>query len=518
MTHHGMKPGSALWFARHEIMLSWRDFLGMMTAGRLGRERRVVAFLACAALVLHLIAFAIIGPVLESEAGGLGERLIFITAMLVLPFSLMASQAMESVTRAFYARSDLDLILASPASARKLFAVRIGAIALSTTLLSMMLAAPAINVLAMLDGVGWLAAYPVMLSLGTVATVLALSITVLMFRTIGARRTRSIAQIVAALVGAMFVIGIQVAAIASMGTMSRFSFLTSDLVRNHVPDASSMLWLPARATMGDPAALALVTGLAAAAFALAAWGLSGGFGEKVLAATGVSQSRQAHRSARRAFRNHSIGSALRYKEWKLLARDQWLISQTLMQVFYLVPPAFMLWQGFGDGGGIPVVVVPVLVMAAGQLSGGLAWLAISGEDAPQLVATAPVSEGAVVRAKIEAVLGVIGMVVSPIVLLLAFLDPWLALVCLSGVSASAVSAVVIQLWFRSQARRSNFRRRQTSSKLATFAEAFSSIFWAGAAGLAAAASWWALALIVGALAVLYGARMFRPQASREFAF
>jgi ABC-2 type transport system permease protein len=29
-------------------------------------------------------------------------------------------------------------------------------------------------------------------------------------------------------------------------------------------------------------------------------------------------------------------------------------------------------------------------MAAGQLAGGLAWLSISGEDAPDLVATAPI--------------------------------------------------------------------------------------------------------------------------------
>ena len=36
-----------------------------------------------------------------------------------LSLALMISQAMESVTRAFYARSDLDLILTSPVSPRK---------------------------------------------------------------------------------------------------------------------------------------------------------------------------------------------------------------------------------------------------------------------------------------------------------------------------------------------------------------------------------------------------------------
>ncbi|PMY45030.1 permease, partial [Pseudomonas sp. GW456-L12] len=47
----------------------------------------------------------------------------------------------------------------------------------------------------------------------------------------------------------------------------------------------------------------------------------------------------------------------------------------------------------------------------------------------------------------------------------------------------ATSATAIQLWFRVQARRSQFRRRQTSSRLATFAEAFSSIGWAATAAL-----------------------------------
>jgi ABC-2 type transport system permease protein len=52
-----------------------------------------------------------------------------------------------------------------------------------------------------------------------------------------------------------------------------------------------------------------------------------------------------------------------------------------------------------------------------------------------------------------------------------------------AVIISAASATAIQLWFRVQARRSQFRRRQTSSRLATFAEAFSSIGWAASAAL-----------------------------------
>ena len=86
---------------------------------------------------------------------------------------------------------------------------------------------------------------------------------------------------------------------------------------------------------------------------------------------------------------------MRQKEWTLLLRDPWLVSQTLMQLLYLLPPALLLWRSYGEGTGALVVLVPVLVMAAGQLAGGLAWLAISGEDAPDssrpLPCRAPIS-------------------------------------------------------------------------------------------------------------------------------
>jgi ABC-2 type transport system permease protein len=83
----------------------------------------------------------------------------------------------------------------------------------------------------------------------------------------------------------------------------------------------------------------------------------------------------------------------------LLRRDPWLVSQTLMQVLYLLPPALLLWRNFGEERGAIVVLVPVFVMAAGQLAGGLAWLAVSGEDAPDLVATAPLPPRRILRAK-----------------------------------------------------------------------------------------------------------------------
>jgi ABC-2 type transport system permease protein len=174
--------------------------------------------------------------------------------------------------------------------------------------------------------------------------------------------------------------------------------------------------------------------------------------------------------------------AMRWKEFVLLRRDPWLISQTLMQLLYLLPPAVLLWRSFSDNAGTLPILTPVAVMAAGQLAGGLAWLTISGEDAPDLVATASVSD--LLRPKIEVVLIIVAAVFAPLVIPLIFAFPGQAVVTAIGVFVAALSATAIQLWFRVQARRSQFRRRQTSSRVAIFSEAFVSIGWAATAALA----------------------------------
>jgi ABC-2 type transport system permease protein len=435
--------------------------------------------------------------------------LLIVTGCMVLSFSLLLSQSLESVTRAFYARFDLDLILSSPVLARRVFIVRIAIVALSLAAMAAMLAAPFIDVLLLRDGWRWLGAYAVVAAMGAAAAACAVAVTVALFRTIGPRRTRLVAQIVAAVIGAAFVIVLQAAAIMSYGTMSRLAVLQSDEVVARAPEAGSLVWWPARAVLGDPAAMGTVLAVSLVLLALAIMAFAPRFGEHVVAAAGASQA-AARRQRPGTMRPHSPAWALRHKEWTLLLRDPWLASQTLMQLLYLLPPALMLWKSFAQDIGSLVLLVPVLVMAAGQLAGGLAWLAISGEDAPDLVATAPVPAWQLMRAKIEAVMGAIAVVFAPFLIALAFAAPMTALVAALGIVAAATTATTIQLWFRAQAKRSHFRRRQTSSRLATFAEAFSSIAWAGTAALAAAGTWLAVLAGLIALAILRGVRLISP--------
>jgi ABC-2 type transport system permease protein len=181
-----------------------------------------------------------------------------------------------------------------------------------------------------------------------------------------------------------------------------------------------------------------------------------------------------------------------------------------MQLLYLLPPALLLWLTYGEQGGAAALLVPVLIMSAGQLAGGLAWLAISGEDAPDLVATAPVSGGRVLGAKIEAVLGGIVFVFAPFAIAMAIAAPFDATVAAGGIAIAAASATTIQLSFRTQAKRSHFRRRQTSSRVATFAEALSSIGWAATGAFAAAGTWIAVPSGAIAIAILGGAWLISP--------
>ncbi|HRJ69492.1 MAG TPA: permease [Beijerinckiaceae bacterium] len=497
-----MSAATLAWFARHEARLAWRDWLAMATAGKPGRLRWIALALVVFAAILHRIADRLITPYVDSIGSDVATFLVM-TGSAGLTWTLMLSQGMESVTRAFYSRSDLDLILSSPASGRTVFGLRIGATAFGTALLAVLLVGPFVNILAWRFGPQMLAAYGVVVALALLSTAFAVLLTTGLFRLLGAKRTRLVAQVVAAVVGAGFVIGVQAFAIVSYGNLSRVAvFLAPEWVEA-APGIESMLWLPARAALGDIGLMLALLTVAFTVLALTIAATAGRFADNVIAASGISHLRTVQRASGLDFRPLSVARALRHKEWLLLRRDPWLVSQSLMQLLYLLPPALLLWRKFGDKADALVVLAPVIVMAAGQLAGGLAWLAISGEDAPELVATAPVTPGAVTRAKIEAVLGVVALAVLPLVVALAVASPFIALVTLLACGMAAAGATAVQFFFRAQARRSQFRRRQTSSRFATFAEAFVSISIAAAAGLAAAENWQAIfALLFAGLILL----------------
>ena len=504
--------GSIAWLALHETRLAWRDWITLITAGRRRRMSSVALVFIGFMIFLHGFAYLLLSAYGLPEGTADKRTLIALTGVLVLSWSLMLSQAMEAVTRTLYARGDLDLVLSAPFPSWRVFAVRMAAMTLTIVLMALVLAAPFIDVAIWRGGLRWLGGYGVVVALAMVAVSAAVALSVALFRSIGPKRTRSVAQIVAAVIGAAFVIGVQLAAVLSYGTVSRTAILQSEWLTELAPDGDSIVWWPARAALGDATALTVLLSLGAAALGVTIYVFAPRFERYALAASGVSFATRQRGGRLMDFAGRTPAQVLRRKEWILLWRDPWLISETLMQLLYLVPPAFLLWRNFGTGRDASVLVVPVLVMAAGQLGGALAWLAISGEDAPDLVASAPLSATRAQRAKTGAVMTAISLVFAPFLLALAVSAPFAALVAAMGIAVASVSATSIQIWFRAQAKRSHFRRRRTSSRIATYAEALSSTSWAVAGALTAAGTWLAVAPALIALAILGGTRMISPVA------
>ena len=373
--------GTLAWFAQHECRLAWRDWLSMMTAGRRRRARTVAIAIAVFAAFMHVVALGMVARYAAVPADPDKVTLVVVSGSALLSWSLMLSQALESVTRAFYARADLDLILSSPIVARRLFSVRIAAMAFSTVAMAALVAAPFIDALVLRGGPRWLGAYGVVAAMGLTATALAVALTIALFHLIGPKRTRLVAQIVAAVIGAIFVIGLQAGAILSYGTLSRIAFLQSDTIVALAPAVDSAVWWPARAILGDIAALAVVLGASFIILAGAILFFAPRFAHHAIAAASISSADTRRRRGLARFRRAAPTAALRRKEWALLRRDPWLLSQTLMQVLYLLPPALLLWRNFSGGVGTLVLLPPVLIMAPDS-SPAVAWLAISARTRP----------------------------------------------------------------------------------------------------------------------------------------
>ncbi|WP_181703495.1 permease [Chthonobacter albigriseus] len=499
-------PGSLAFFAAHEARLAWRDAAGMVSGGGKRRLTGPAFWFFGFIAVMHVVALAAMPKALPIDLTSERDTLLTVTGAAFFAWALMLAQAMESVTRAVYSRGDLDLVLSSPATTANLFAFRTGILAFGTTFMAALLVGPFIHVLAWRFGAGWLASYGVLAAMGATATAAAILVTLVLFRLIGARRTRLVAQIVAAVIGAGFVVGAQAIAIIGRGEFSRFAVFRSDFALSNMPGPESLFWWPARAAAGDLIALGGVLGASVLLLAVAVVAAAARLPAAAIATAGAAQPRvrSSDASGGRLFRPRSAEATLRAKEITLLVRDPWLLSQSLMQILYLVPPALMLWKGFGSDLGTAALMVPIVVMGAGQLAGGLAWLTLSGEDAPDLIASAPVTRGAAVRAKVEAVLLSVTVPIAPLIAGLAVTSAKIAVIAAIGVLLASLASSAIQFLFRSSARRSQFRRRQTASRAATFAEAFSSLSWAGAAALAAADTTYAFipaALAIGVLLI-----------------
>ena len=490
------RPGSTLWLLAHEMRLGWRALLA-----RRGENRRG-GWMALATVGLVTLAGGVpIGLMLRRvEITVTPTGVLLADAVLAVIFSLMLSQTLAAAADVLYERGDLDLLFSSPIDPRKVLTVRFAAIALNLFLVFSAFLGPFLLPIALIGHPPWLSAFLVLASVAIAATACGLVVAMGMFAAIGPRRTRTVAQVASALIGAGFFLVTQARNIFGAPVGSVWSDLIAAATAPGVviPPVAA---LPLRALLGDPGAVGILLVTALAMFAGVNLWLGGRFAADSAAAAGAEASVVKARTAPVAFTGGAFAATVR-KELRLMSRDAALMSQVMLRVLYLLPLAFILLRNAGSQS---LLALPggaaALTFVAGQVAASLAWITVSAEDAPDLIACAPTPIATARRAKLTAAFIPVAALLAPILLTLIVLEPRVGLAASAGCAAATVANGLINIWYQRPAKRSEFRRRRGSSWVSTLAEVAVGLCIAGAAGLAAAGLAWALipAVLAGLL-------------------
>jgi len=490
------RPGSTLWLLAAEMRLGFRDSLG-----RLGRTRVIILGIAALILVFMLglpVALALrrhgvpVTP-LSIVAGDLVSAAVF---------TLMLSQTLSAATLALYTRGDLDLLFSAPISPRKVLTVRFAAIAANVFAAFALLLTPPLLPIAVLGHWRWLGALVVLADLALAASAGGLLLATALFGILGPRRTRTVGQILAALIGAAFFLASQARNLLG-GAQTRSLWLSiAETVRDgrvQLPPGAS--W-PLRAMLGEPLPLAGLTVASLALFLGASQWLGQRFARNAAAAGGIDLAGGGRKTARRPARPFAQGpfATTFRKELRLLWRDAALLSQVFLRVLYLLPLAFVLLrEAHGEMGYLLPGGAGALAMLTGQVGGSLAWVTVSAEDAPELLAAAPAPIGLVLRAKLAAALTPVAVLLAGPLLVLIALSPQAGLAATAGCAASATASALINAWYNKPARRTDFRRRRGGSLVGAIAQLLVTGLITLATAAAAVPGLWALTAIVPAL-------------------
>ncbi len=499
------RTASFLWFLAHDLRLSIRAFDAQFRG--LSRVRVIAIFLGAVALT-HALAWPAARhlQLAVREPGGREHIELWVAAGVVVSLSMILAQAMVSAMRMLYARADFELVFAAPVSATVVLGSRALAIAFEGAATAALVLLPIANIAALLDQPAWLAIYPWLLVAALGCAGVGLAIAMGFFVALGPGRARLYLQVTATLIGASFVLAAQAFSLLPATTCNMISAAIIDPPPGSWLDRGGVLWLPVRAAIGDPVALLvwLLCGV------LAFLGAVAFCGSKVLTtvanAAGGSLNEETNRETRPF--HGGVAFALRRKERKLIARDPWLLSQILLQVIYVLPISVVLWRRGGVTGSVEVAVPPSIVVIAAQLSGSLAWVTISGEDAPEFVASAPVTRRTVDIHKLAAIAFPIGLFLALPTLALAYFSPRGAIIAAGFAAGAGASTAMLNFWRQAPAKRNMVLRRHTQSRLVALLELVLTLIWAVACAVSVMIGWAGLVVLTPAILVLW---LIRPR-------
>ncbi|MBV8796944.1 MAG: hypothetical protein JO136_18575 [Hyphomicrobiales bacterium] len=379
-------------FVLHDLRLSARTLASMFGGLSLGRLAILIVLVFVA---LHVAGYPIAGWLIRIEDGpdGPARVMAILAGGAALVFPWIVGQSIADFTRTLFGRSDLELILASPVDAHSLLAARALSISVGAVGSVGLLLGPLANVMALRGHAHWLALYPALIAAGLSGTGLGVIVAMGLCLAAGPRRARLLGQIAATAVGASAVLGAQAVAMLPEGVRTTI-LRTLAPSPNAASAAPSLLMAPARAAAGEPQAVLIWAAFGALVFALACGLFGERFARAAIASAGAPAQGNAAAKGQARF-GASASTALRIKERRVVWRDPWLMSQLLLQAAYTTPLAVILWRAGGPTGTVGIAFTPALVVIAAQLAGALSWIALSAEDAPDFLTTAPLSRAVI---------------------------------------------------------------------------------------------------------------------------
>ena len=482
----GFAPGSWPWLLAHELRLLWRSF-GI-------RSRIIAAFAVVFLLLAHAAGYAALqAHALETMLARAPGAAIGITIFVCL---LVLSSAFGLAVRVLLERGDFDLLVPSPMPMTTVYAVRGIAVAMASVGSLALFLLPLADMGPFAGQWRKLGAWPALGALGLVCASIALAVLLLLVRWLGLRRARVAAQVLGAVVGVGFVLAMQVPGLLSATSQAHLrAWGAAQAGSSWLGSGSPLLW-PFRAFMGEGAPLAAMVAVAIASFVVLVRTTHGAFLRAAQEAPQVPAARAGGREVPpRAFRSGLVRVVMA-KELTLIARDPMLIAKALLQLLYLVPLLLVTLKRTQPLG----LVAAALVVLASGLAGTLAWITVSGEEAPDLLASAPVPLERVRWLKVATALVPVAVVVLPFLGWYAHLSFFAAGVAAVFVAAALASSAVVQVWATPLGGGRDLRKRHRQNPFVHIADTLSSFGWGLACYLAVEGSPW---LVAGVLLGLF---------------
>jgi ABC-2 type transport system permease protein len=429
------KPGSTMWLLLNMMRINWRQ---RRTSLNLVGPLLLWSSITIVWLLLHGFAFFLFYVDTRNAADAHAETVLHAVSgiMFWLACGFMLLLSLPAAAAAMFERNNLELLLASPVSTRSILIVLGLTIAANSVALPAFFLTPFVNIAAVFGHPSLLAAYPVLAAAALLITALSMLVMLGLIAWLGVPRARKFARVAGLLLVTVWVIGTQVNALLQQKHAAVVH------ARHVAWQPGTWLTVPGALVSGAPVLLLAFCGVAFAAFV----GVVTFLQQTYLAGMGQADdpaSSKRSRKFRYRWRAGLLQTVL-WKEWRLIYRDPQLLSQIFLQVIGLVFGPMLLVQQFHVD--IVMVLGVVVIVTGGMLSEVLAWLVLSAEDAPALLASAPVSRTLLIRYKMLAAQLPVWVLAVPAFGYMVWHRPLVAVgVAVMFVGATASTAAVM-LW------------------------------------------------------------------------